>query len=97
MPAPPWVGGIRPDQDHPAPAGVPFLTMCRVAVEFVGHIVKSGNLGEGAPEKRAEATKQAAEPNAGGQRHPRTTSAPRRRSEASWNGGAAERDSRPVM
>ena len=71
--------------------------MCRVALGFVGHIVKSGNPGERAPENGAEATKQAAEPNEGGQRHPRTTPAPRRRSEASWSGGAAERDSRPVL
>jgi hypothetical protein len=81
-----------------ATAGVPYTALCRRRSSFDGHNAVWGSPGNGLPERRAPAGKQAVETPGGGRDRPRTTNASRHRRAASRSGGAtsAERDGRPV-
>jgi hypothetical protein len=81
-----------------APAGVQYTVLCRLRSSFDGHNTVWGSPGNGLPEKRVTATRQAVETPGGGRDHPSRTNASRHRRAASRSPGAtsAERDGRPV-
>jgi hypothetical protein len=83
---------------HRSPAGVPYTVLCRRRSSFDGHNAVWGSPGNGLPETRATATKQAVETPGGGRDRMSAKNAPSHRRAASRSGGAssAERDGRPV-